>query len=475
MRPPGRARPGDPGAPYRPVRLLLAVLIAAAALLGLAAPALAGAAVPAAAQPPPTAPPAPSPSSPPATSPAPAPATSEPPRDGIPVDGTLRNADGTLLSGVTVEVLDSSGRQVDQTATTAQGRWELFVPEPGSYTFRIDPESLPPGTELLQGEVTRDIAEDRLSVVIFRFGEEGEGLDTSTASQVLRLLVDGIRFGLVIAITAVGLSLIFGTTGLTNFSHGELVTIGAVLAWTVNVTLGVQLIWATLIAIVLGAGFGALNELGLWRPLRRRRVGLIAQLVVSIGLGIALRYAVLIFFGGRSEPFADYTSQIARSYGPVALTDKDLTTIIVSIAVMIGIALLLQRTRIGKAMRAVADNRDLAASSGIDVDRVVLFVWVLGGGLATLGGVLFALSELSSTVYWEMGFRLLLLMFAGVILGGLGTAYGALLGCLIVGVVVQMSTLVLPVDLKYVGGLAVLVVILVFRPQGLLGSRARIG
>ena len=164
-----------------------------------------------------------------------------------------------------------------------------------------------------------------------------------------------------------------------------------------------------------------------------------------------------------------------RSYGPIALTDKDLATIVISVLVMVGIALLLQRTRIGKAMRAVADNRDLAASSGIDVDRVVLFVWVLGGGLATLGGVLFALSELSSTVQYEMGFRLLLLMFAGVVLGGLGTAYGALVGCLIVGILVQMSTLVVPLDLKYLGGLVVLIVILVFRPQGLLGSRARIG
>jgi branched-chain amino acid transport system permease protein len=326
-----------------------------------------------------------------------------------------------------------------------------------------------------QGEVTREIAEGRLSAVIFRFGAEREGLDTSTAAQVLRLLVDGIRFGLVIGITAVGLSLIFGITGLTNFSHGELVTIGAVLAWTLNVTFGIQLIWATLLAIVLGCAVGALNEFGIWRPLRRRRCGLVAQLVVSIGLAIALRYLVLIFFGGRSESFADYNNQVARSYGPIALTDKDLATIVISVLVMVGIALLLQRTRIGKAMRAVADNRDLAASSGIDVDRVVLFVWVLGGGLATLGGVLFALSELSSTVQYEMGFRLLLLMFAGVVLGGLGTAYGALVGCLIVGILVQMSTLVIPLDLKYLGGLAVLIVILVFRPQGLLGSRARIG
>jgi branched-chain amino acid transport system permease protein len=429
--------------------MLLAALIAGVGLLAVAAPALA--------QPPP-------------------PSASEPtgPEEGISVDGTLRSGDAEL-AGVTVEALDSGGARVGEATSDAQGRWELTVPGPGTYTFRVDSESLPQGTEVQQGEVSREIAEGRLSAVIFRFGAEREGLDTSTAAQVLRLLVDGIRFGLVIGITAVGLSLIFGITGLTNFSHGELVTIGAVLAWTLNVTFGIQLIWATLLAIVLGCAVGALNEFGIWRPLRRRRCGLVAQLVVSIGLAIALRYLVLIFFGGRSESFADYNNQVARSYGPIALTDKDLATIVISVLVMVGIALLLQRTRIGKAMRAVADNRDLAASSGIDVDRVVLFVWVLGGGLATLGGVLFALSELSSTVQYEMGFRLLLLMFAGVVLGGLGTAYGALVGCLIVGILVQMSTLVVPLDLKYLGGLVVLIVILVFRPQGLLGSRARIG
>jgi neutral amino acid transport system permease protein len=140
--------------------------------------------------------------------------------------------------------------------------------------------------------------------------------------------------------------------------------------------------------------------------------------------------------------------------------------------VLVLVALMLQRTKIGKAMRAVSDNRDLAASSGIDVNRVILVVWMMGGALATLGGVLLGLSD---QVQWDMGFRLLLLMFAGVTLGGLGTAYGALVGSLIVGVFVQMSTLVIPSDVKYVGGLLLLIVILVLRPQGILGSRARIG
>ncbi|HVI36879.1 MAG TPA: branched-chain amino acid ABC transporter permease, partial [Gaiellales bacterium] len=263
-----------------------------------------------------------------------------------------------------------------------------------------------------------------------------------------------------------------GTTGLTNFAHGELVTIGAIIAWYINVQGGVPLIPATLIAMVAGAAVGALNELGLWRPLRKRGTGLVAALVVSIGLSLALRYLIQIVYGGFSNPYADYQNQRAVDYGVFTLTNRALFSIIISVVVLVLVALMLQRTKIGKAMRAVSDNRDLASSSGIDVNRVILVVWMMGGALATLGGVLLGLSD---QVQWDMGFRLLLLMFAGVTLGGLGTAYGALVGSIIVGVFVQMSTLVIPDDMKYVGGLLLLIVILVIRPQGILGSRARIG
>jgi branched-chain amino acid transport system permease protein len=154
------------------------------------------------------------------------------------------------------------------------------------------------------------------------------------------------------------------------------------------------------------------------------------------------------------------------------MTNADLASIVIALAVLVLVAVMLQRTKIGKAMRAVADNRDLAASSGINVNRVILVVWMMGGALAALGGVLLGLSD---EVQWDMGFRLLLLMFAGVTLGGLGTAYGALLGSIVVGVFVQMSTLVIPNDVKYVGGLLLLIVILIVRPQGILGSRVRVG
>jgi branched-chain amino acid transport system permease protein len=145
----------------------------------------------------------------------------------------------------------------------------------------------------------------------------------------------------------------------------------------------------------------------------------------------------------------------------------------ISIVVLLGVAFLLMRTRIGKATRAVADNASLAATSGIDVDRVIRIVWVLGAGLAGLSGILWAYYR--PGVSWDMGFQILLLVFAAVTLGGLGTAFGALIGSLIVGIFVELSTLWLPSDMKFVSALVVLILVLLFRPQGILGRRERIG
>ncbi len=389
-----------------------------------------------------------------------------------PVAGRLVDA-GKPVSGAVVRVFNQAGQEADTAISDDRGRWSLKLPE-GTYTFEVDTESLPEGVSV-QSTVTRDVAVGRTNTVVFLFGEVRTSIETPLYERVVRLVIDGLRFGLVIAVAAIGLSLIFGTTGLTNFAHGELVTLGAVFTWMFNVTFDIPLVGAAVLGIVAGVGVGWLNNAGIWRPLRRRRVGLIPQLVVSIGLAITLRYLILALFSDRTQAFADSTVSQQRNWGPIAITDTNLLTIGISLVVLVAVALMLQKTPIGKAMRAVSDNKDLAAASGINVERVIMFVWCLGGGLAALGGVLLALSELGGRAQWEMGFKLLLLMFAGIILGGLGTAYGALLGCLIVGLLVQLSTLVINPDLKYVGGLLILIFILVVRPQGILGSRERVG
>jgi neutral amino acid transport system permease protein len=392
--------------------------------------------------------------------------------EGEAVAGTLQTSRSGPIDGVEVVVTTPDGAEIDTVQSDADGKWSVDVPGPGEYVVTVNADDLPDGISLSGSDsrtVTVEAGRRQPVSIGLEDGSRGSGGGTIRAVQ---LLVDGLRFGLLIAMCAVGLSLIFGTTGLTNFAHGELVTIGAIAAWYINVDAGIPLIPATLLAMVIGAGVGALNELGVWRPLRRRGTGLVAALVVSIGLSLLLRYLIQIFYGGFSNPYGDYQSQRAIDYGAFTLTNRSLFSIVISVVVLLLMALMLQRTKIGKAMRAVSDNRDLAASSGIDVNRVILVVWMMGGALAALGGVLLGLSD---QVQWDMGFRLLLLMFAGVTLGGLGTAYGALIGSLVVGVFVQMSTLVIPDDIKYVGGLLLLIVILVIRPQGILGSRARIG
>ncbi|MFC4004801.1 branched-chain amino acid ABC transporter permease [Prauserella oleivorans] len=295
------------------------------------------------------------------------------------------------------------------------------------------------------------------------------------AERALQSFVDGIQFGAIIAITAVGLSLVFGTTHLINFAHGELVTIGAVLAFFLNVAAGGpgwHLIPAAVVAIVAGALLGGVAERGLWRPLRDRGTGLINMFIVTIGLSLLLRHVVLVFFGTRPQSYREYDIQQALELGPIGITPRDLTIVVVSVLVLVGVALMLQKTRTGTAIRALSSNPDLAEASGIDVHRVVLVVWVLGGALAALGGIFFGLSEI---ITWDMGFRLLLLMFAGIILGGLGSAYGAMVGSFVIGIVAQVSSLWFPIDLQNAWALLALIVVLLIRPQGILGQRERVG
>jgi neutral amino acid transport system permease protein len=219
--------------------------------------------------------------------------------------------------------------------------------------------------------------------------------------------------------------------------------------------------------------FGYASDAGLWKPLRRRGMGLVQLMIVSIGLSLALRYVYQFFFGGRTFQLNDAVGENINLFGSVSLSAIDIASMAVSIVVLLGVAYWLQRTRVGKATRAISDNPSLAAASGIDVDRVVRIVWILAAALAGLSGVLWAYFR--PGIRWDMGAQILLLIFAAIALGGLGTAFGALVGALIVGMLVELSTLWIPSDLKYVGALVVLIVVLLVRPQGLLGRKERIG
>ena len=393
---------------------------------------------------------------------------------GETVRGTIRDDEGNGIEGVEILVETADGEEVGTATTDEDGTFTLELPGEGDYRATLLEETLPEGASLRNPDrnpLEFPIRPGQSRPLLFPLGEGGRQT-ASKLDQAAPLIVAGVRFGLTIAMAAIGLSLIFGTTGLVNFAHGELVTFGALVAWFLNVTVGLHLIPAALLAMAIAGIAGAGLDLGLWRQLRKRGTGLIAMLVISIGLGLLLRYVFLYQFGGRTRPFADYAVQRTWALGPFDITPRDLTMVILSLVVLGLVGLGLQKTRFGKAMRAVADNPDLAASSGIDVERVILLVWGIGAALAALGGVFLGLAEQTS---WQMGFQLLLLMFAGVTLGGLGTAYGALLGSFVIGLFIQLSTLWVPPDLKNVGALLVLIVILLVRPQGILGTAERIG
>ncbi|MCW2681642.1 MAG: inner-rane translocator [Frankiales bacterium] len=389
------------------------------------------------------------------------------------VRGTLNNG-GERVAGATITVEDEDGEEIATAESNETGGFAIPVPGPGTYVVKLDLESLPEGvTVRAEGGEEREVTvrPGAVAPVLFILGE-GTRETTGTAERALQLFVRGLQFGLVIAMAAIGLSLIFGTTGLTNFAHSELVTGGAMLAYFFNVVVGMNLIPAAILAVIVGGILGGLLDRGLWRPLRRRGTGLIAALVVSIGLALFLRFIYLYIFGGGNRSYAQYATQQPISVGPIDIPPRDLVIIAISIVVLTGVGIALNRTRLGKATRAVADNPSLAASSGIDVERVINVVWIGGTALAVLGGVFLALSQ---QVGFLLGFQILLLLFAGVTLGGLGTAYGALVGSLVIGIFTQMSTLVIPAELQNVGALLVLIVILVVRPQGILGRAERVG
>ncbi|MFG6193923.1 branched-chain amino acid ABC transporter permease [Nonomuraea sp. JJY05] len=395
--------------------------------------------------------------------------------------GTLK-LQGQPVNGAKIAVTTESGQPVKEVTSNAQGTWDVQVDKPGKYKVTLDVSSLPQNAEVRGGNNVRTptVFEGNCSTVLFALQAKGApgqqpqdgGGESSFWTTAAQLTFEGLNLGLIIALAALGLSLIYGTTGLTNFAHGELVTLGAILAYAFNVGFGLHLIPAAVIAVVVGGILGYLQDRLFWGQLRKRGTGTIAMMIISIGVALFLRYVFLILFGGQNEAFAQYTAQPGIQVGPISAAPKNFVAMGIELAVLIIVGLALMRTRTGKAARAVADNPALAASSGINVDQVIRIIWTTGGAIAALAGIMLGLSQ---SLKYTMGQDILLLIFAGVTLGGLGTAFGALVGSLVVGLFIQVSTLWVPPELKSVGALAVLIIVLLVRPQGILGRRERIG
>ena len=417
-------------------------------------------------------------------------------------DGTAHAADETLkvrvqdtretkkqpVEGVAVTVTGPDGTVVAQGVTNEKGVVDLTVPGDGTWIVSIDVATLPEGLAIPESEASREVnvTAGLGGNANFNIGAAPPAAD-SKLSQLPKFLFNGLRYGLVIAIMSVGLSLIYGTTGLSNFAHGETVTIGAVVTGLVasaswfslsDATGGwggfAQIAAASVIGIIAAILFSGLLEVAIWKPMRRRGIGLTSMMIVSIGIAMLVRFVIQMYYGSQPKSYAQFGSQQNLNFGPIGVTARDLLTGIIALIALFWMAWLLMRTRTGKAIRAVSDNPDLASTTGINTDGIILKVWLIGGALAGLGGVIFGLDE---QVSWNMGTKILLLMFAAITLGGLGRPFGALVGSLAVGVFVQLWAWGFSnyTDLKNMGALLAMILVLLFRPQGILGQKERVG
>ncbi len=286
-----------------------------------------------------------------------------------------------------------------------------------------------------------------------------------------QLIVNGIALGSIIALGAVGLTLTVGILRLSNFAHGDLMTVGAYVAWTLNQTQipGLNNIWVSMVVgIVATIGVALLAEAVLWRRMRRVRATATTLVIISIGLALFLRNGILLVWGSQSKRYNLPISEAIDFFG-VKLEFYKLVVLGLAILAIAGLHFLLQNTKIGKAMRAVADDVDLARVTGIDVERVVLWTWIIAAGLTGLGGQMLGLV---TVIRPDMGWFLILPMFAAITLGGIGNPYGAIAGAFIIGIAQETAVPIVGSQYKLAIALILMVLTLLLRPQGLFKGTA---
>jgi neutral amino acid transport system permease protein len=277
--------------------------------------------------------------------------------------------------------------------------------------------------------------------------------------------LNGLSLGAVYALGAVGLTLVYGILRLVNFAHGDFLTFGAYMAYLVNVTWEMPLVLGIFFAMAMTAVLGVFLERVMWGPMRARGAGVLQLLLMSIGLALVIRYVVQYAWGTEIR-FLDVNVTATVEFLGVRLGRTALIVIVVGVVTLVTIGLMLRYALLGKRMRALSDDLELAETSGIDTSRVILWTWIFAGGLAGLAGVMAASV---TDIRPELGFELLLPIFAAVVLGGIGDAFGALAAGLVLGVVIEWSTLVIDARWKIFIGFVVLILALIIRPQGIFG------
>ncbi len=290
--------------------------------------------------------------------------------------------------------------------------------------------------------------------------------------NLVQVIINSIVTGSVYALAAIGLTMVYGILKFANFAHAEAITFGAYMAYMVDVMLGGDLLFGVVVAFLLTGLLGIASDILVFRQLREKGATRISLMIVSIGLGLVIRHSIQGIWG----PWVRWYSYVEVSSFEIIggrITAIESWTIVTALALMVSLHLLLTKTKLGKAMRAISDNPTLALASGIDIDRVVLWVWFIGSGVAGIGGVL---RGADTRVMSYMGWELLLPVFAVVVLGGTGSFYGTVLAAYILGLVENFGVLMLiefSLSTSYRSAIAfiILIIVLLVKPTGLMGPR----
>ncbi|MEC9489559.1 branched-chain amino acid transport system permease protein/neutral amino acid transport system permease protein [Halanaerobium saccharolyticum] len=285
--------------------------------------------------------------------------------------------------------------------------------------------------------------------------------------MVLQLFLNGVILGSIIALGAIGLSLIYGILKFGHFAHGDLMTLGAYFAFLFKVQLGLPFWLAFVLAAALTAGTAILLNLILYRHLKKRDSVIV--MISSVGAALIIRNLVLLFWGPQNQFYVKAIQMpLVLGDGLLRIKENQIIILVLALALVIAVHLFLSKTKMGKAMRAMSDNIDLAQITGINTERVIIWTWAMSGVLTAAAGILLAFDTHLTPV---MGWNLLLPLFAAAILGGIGSPYGAMFGGLVIGISQEMSTLIISAAYKPAVAFTIMILMLIIRPSGLMGKK----
>ncbi len=304
---------------------------------------------------------------------------------------------------------------------------------------------------------------------------------------MLELFVFGIVHGSIIALGAIGLTLIYGILGFANFAHGDLMTAGAYLALFLitglfswigipdttfgPLSFGLRMALAFPISMITVSALAILLDRVIYRKLRRKGSSAVILAMSALGASFIIRMTILIIWGSDYILFRPGVLRFAIQLPLGVKIRPDQIFLVLAVFFLVTtLHLFLQRTKMGKAMRATADNMDLARISGIDTERIILWTWGIGGTLAAAGGILYGIDV---QLHAGMGWNFILPLFAATILGSIGNIYGALLGGFVIGIAQQVSTAFLLPTYKPAVAFFIMILILLFRPQGIFGGSGK--